>query len=189
VRGLLAIACLVLAGLAACSKSAPPPAPQRTLAEAREIVLKLFAELDGFTIEKQTEVGLDGHPAVRMEGEWKFGGQRRRGVIYVVDHPAVFNVIHYTAPDENGLFDGTLPVFQAIVKSMKPVQYAGPIQVTEQGDEKILRSADLLLEFRYPSSWVYTLDEVNRALVLSGPREDAAWMATVNFSVINKGGG
>jgi hypothetical protein len=159
---------------------------RHTLAWAREIVLSVFGELDGFKLEKQLEVGLCGYPAVRMEATWLHGGQRRRGIIYVVDLPSLFVVIHYTAPDENQLFEAGYPVFQSVLKKLKVVRYAGSLTVVKQADEKVLRSPDLQLEIRYPATWVYSLDEVNRAIVLSGPRSEPTWLTTINFSVINK---
>jgi len=181
---------LVLAGAVSCSDSQPPhPEEQedrRTLARAREITLGVFRELDGFKLEKQLEVGICGYPAVRMEATWLHGGQRRRGIIYVVDLPALFAVIHYTAPDENQLFEAGYPVFQNVLKKLKVVRYAGSLTVVKQADEKVMRSPDLQLEIRYPGNWVYSLDEVNRAIVLSGPRSEPTWLTTINFSVINK---
>jgi hypothetical protein len=114
------------------------------------------------------------------------GGQRRRGIIYVVGLPSLFVVIHYTAPDENQLFEAGYPIFQAVLKKLKVVRYAGSLTVVKQGDEKVMRSPDLQLEIRYPAVWVYSLDEVNRAIVLSGPRSEPTWLTTINFSVINK---
>ena len=175
---------------ASCSDSQPPrkeeQGDQRTLARAREITLGVFRELDGFKLEKQLEVGICGYPAVRMEATWLHGGQRRRGIIYVVDLPALFAVIHYTAPDENQLFEAGYPVFQNVLKKLKVVRYAGSLTVVKQGEDKIMRSPDLQLEIRYPANWVYSLDEVNRAIVLSGPRSEPTWLTTINFSVINK---
>jgi hypothetical protein len=159
---------------------------QRTLARAREITLSVFRELDEFKLEKQLEVGLCGYPGVRMEATWLHGGQRRRGIIYVVDLPALFAVIHYTAPDENQLFEAGYPVFQTVLKKLKVVRYAGSLTVVKQAAEKVMRSPDLRLEIRYPADWVYSLDEVNRAIVLSGPRSEPTWLTTINFSVINK---
>ena len=159
---------------------------RRTLALAREITLGVFKELDGFNLEKQLEVGICGYPAVRMEATWLHGGQRRRGIIYVVDLPSLFAVIHYTAPDENQLFEAGYPVFQNVLKKLKVVRYAGSLTVVKQAEEKVMRSPDLQLEIRYPASWVYSLDEVNRAIVLSGPRSEHTWLTTINFSVINK---
>jgi hypothetical protein len=169
-----------------CGEEPKKPPPPRTLAEAREITLRMFRELDGFTLDKQLEVGISGHPAVRMEGSWNHAGQKRRGIIYVVDHPTVFNVIHYTAPDENGLFEAGYPGFQKMVKSVKAITWTDSLSVTEEAEEKIMRSADLQLEIHYPLSWVYALDEVNRAVVFSGPRNEPTWLTTVNFSVISK---
>jgi hypothetical protein len=171
-----------------CYCDSPGKDKPRTLAEAREITLNLFRELDGFRLEKQTEVGMSGHSAVRMEASWKHGGQRRRGIIYIVDHPNLFNVIHYTAPSENNIFDAGYPEFQRIVRNVKSVPYTGKLTVEEEGEEKIMRSSDLQLEIRYPSNWVYSLDEVNRAIVFSGPRSGATWLTTINFSVIQKWG-
>jgi hypothetical protein len=169
-----------------CYCDSPGKDRPRTLAEAREIALNLFRELDAFRLEKQTEVGLSGHPAVRMEASWKHGGQRRRGIIYIVDHPNLFNVIHYTAPSENNIFDAGYPEFQRVVRNIKSVPYTGKLTVEEEGEEKVMRSSDLQLEIRYPSAWVYSLDEVNRAIVFSGPRSGATWLTTINFSVIQK---
>lgn len=178
------------AGAVACSDQQPPRSEkkgdQRTLARAREITLSVFRELDGFKLEKQLEVGLCGYPAVRMEAVWLHGGQHRRGIIYVVDLPSLFAVIHYTAPDENQLFEAGYPVFQNVLKKLKVVRYAGSLTVVKQADEKVMRSPDLQMEIRYPAEWVYSLDEVNRAVVLSGPRSDPTWLTTINFSVINK---
>jgi hypothetical protein len=104
----------------------------------------------------------------------------------VVDLPSLFAVIHYTAPDENQLFEAGYPVFQNLLKKLKVVRYAGSLTVVKQADEKVMRSPDLQLEIRYPASWVYSLDEVNRAMVLSGPRSEPTWLTTISFSVINK---
>ncbi len=176
--------------MVSCSDQKPSesvePGNQRTLARAREITLSVFRELDEFKLEKQLEVGLCGYPAVRMEATWLHGGQQRRGIIYVVDLPSLFVVIHYTAPDENQLFEAGYPVFQTVLKKLKVVRYAGSLTVVKQGDEKVMRSPDLQLEIRYPAAWVYSLDEVNRAIVLSGPRSEPTWLTTINFSVINK---
>lgn len=171
-----------------CYCDSPGKDKPRTLAEAREITLNLFRELDGFRLEKQTEVGLSGNPAVRMEASWRHGGQRRRGIIYIIDHPNLFNVIHYTAPSENNIFDAGYPEFQQVVRNIKSVPYTGKLTVEQEGQEKVMRSSDLQLEIRYPSSWVYSLDEVNRAIVFSGPRSGATWLTTINFSVIQKWG-
>jgi hypothetical protein len=189
---LLSILILSIAGgaVASCSDSHPPRKEERddlrTLARAREITLGVFRELDGFKLEKQLEVGICGYPAVRMEATWLHGGQRRRGIIYVVDLPTLFAVIHYTAPDENQLFEAGYPVFQNVLKKLKVVRYAGSLTVVKQAEEKVMRSPDLQLEIRYPATWVYSLDEVNRAIVLSGPRSEPTWLTTINFSVINK---
>lgn len=189
---LLSILILSVAGGAgvSCSDSQPPRKEERddlrTLARAREITLGVFRELDGFKLEKQLEVGICGYPAVRMEATWLHGGQRRRGIIYVVDLPTLFAVIHYTAPDENQLFEAGYPVFQNVLKKLKVVRYAGSLTVVKQAEEKVMRSPDLQLEIRYPATWVYSLDEVNRAIVLSGPRSEPTWLTTINFSVINK---
>jgi hypothetical protein len=189
---LLSIMILSVAGLVgvSCSDSQPPRKEEqgdlRTLARAREITLGVFRELDGFKLEKQLEVGICGYPAVRMEATWLHGGQRRRGIIYVVDLPSLFAVIHYTAPDENQLFEAGYPVFQNVLKKLKVVRYAGSLTVVKQAEEKVMRSPDLQLEIRYPAAWVYSLDEVNRAIVLSGPRSEPTWLTTINFSVINK---
>ncbi len=191
-RTYLLVALLALGGvwlcLTGCDCNSPGKQPPRTLAEAREIALELFRELDSFKLEKQTEVGLAGHPAVRMEASWKHGGQRRLGIIYVVDHPNLFNVIHYTAPSDNNIFDAGYPEFQRVVRSIKSVPFTGKLTVVADGEDKVMRSADLQLEIRYPVSWVYSLDEVNRAIVFSGPRSGATWLTTINFSVIQKWG-
>jgi hypothetical protein len=189
---LFSILFLPIAGVAvvSCSDSQPPSKEERddlrTLARAREITLGVFRELDGFKLEKQLEVGICGYPAVRMEATWLHGGQRRRGIIYVVDLPSLFAVIHYTAPEENQLFEAGYPVFQSVLKKLKVVRYAGSLTVVKQAEEKVMRSPDLQLEIRYPAAWVYSLDEVNRAIVLSGPRSEPTWLTTINFSVINK---
>jgi hypothetical protein len=190
IRLLVCWSVLSAVGLAVsgCYCDSPGKDRPRTLAEAREITLNLFRELDAFRLEKQTEVGLSGHSAVRMEASWKHGGQRRRGIIYIVDHPNLFNVIHYTAPSENNIFDAGYPEFQRVVRNLKSVPYTGKLTVEEEGEEKIIRSSDLQLEIRYPSNWVYSLDEVNRAIVFSGPRSGATWLTTINFSVIQKWG-
>jgi hypothetical protein len=186
---ILILSVLVGAGVS-CSDNQPPRPEERedrrTLARAREITLGVFRELDAFKLEKQLEVGICGYPAVRMEATWLHGGQRRRGIIYVVDLPALFAVIHYTAPDENQMFEAGYPVFQNVLKKLKVVRYAGSLTVVKQTDEKVMRSPDLQLEIRYPANWVYSLDEVNRAIVLSGPRSEPTWLTTINFSVINK---
>lgn len=180
----LAWLCLLLAAGCDCSSSGEKR--PRRLAEAREITLDLFRELDSFKLEKQTEVGLNGHPAVRMEASWRHGGQRRKGIIYIVDHPNLFNVIHYTAPSDNNIFEAGYPEFQRVVRNIKSVPYTGKLTVVADGEDKVMRSADLQLEIRYPANWVYSLDEVNRAIVLSGPRSGATWLTTINFSVIRK---
>ena len=185
-RYLLLVA-LIGGGIGCDCGSADKEKP-RSLTEAREITLQLFKELDAFKLEKQTEVGLNGHSAVRMEASWKHGGQRRQGIIYVVDHPNLFNVIHYTAPSDNNIFEAGYPEFQRVVRSIKAVPFTGKLSVTMDGEDKLMRSADLQLEVRYPASWVYSLDEVNRAIVLSGPRSGATWLTTINFSVIQKWG-
>jgi hypothetical protein len=180
---LFSILFLPIAGVAvvSCSDSQPPSKEERddlrTLARAREITLGVFRELDGFKLEKQLEVGICGYPAVRMEATWLHGGQRRRGIIYVVDLPSLFAVIHYTAPEENQLFEAGYPVFQSVLKKLKVVRYAGSLTVVKQAEEKVMRSPDLQLEIRYPAAWVYSLDEVNRAIVLSGPRRERAHLA------------
>jgi len=189
-RHLILAAILVLGGAggwAGCSESRPPQTPKpRTLAEAREIVLDLFRELDGFELQKQLEVGLGGRPAVRMEAVWKYDGQARRGIIYVVDNPNLFNVIHYTAPSDNNVFEAGYPEFQRVIRNLKSVPYTGKLRVEEDGEHKVMRSPDLQLAIRYPSSWVYSLDEVNRAVVFSGPRSGPTWLTTISFSVVAK---
>jgi len=186
---LLAVAIILGGGLlgSACSEEQPRKEEKpRTLAEAREIVLNLFKELDGFELVKQMEVGLGGHPGVRMEAVWRHEGQDRRGIIYVVDNPNLFNVIHYTAPSENNIFDAGYPEFQRVIRALKSVPFTGKLRVTQEGEDKIMQSPDLQLEIRYPAAWVYTLDEVNRAIVLSGPRRGPTWLTTINFSVVQK---
>lgn len=180
---LLYAACLLAAG---CSDPPAPPAPKRTLAEARQIALDLFRELDDFELVKQREVGLAGRPAVRMEARWRHAGQDRRGIIYVVDHPALFNVIHFTSPAEPDVFDLGYPVFTEMIKSIKVIRYTGGLVVEQRGEDKILKSPDLQLQIRFPGDWGYSLDEVNRALVFSGPRDDPTWLTTISFSVIHK---
>ncbi len=176
-----------LAGSAAGCTAEPESARRiRSLAEARRIALDLFRELDGFELVKQREVGLAGRPAVRMEARWNHAGQRRQGIIYLVDHPELFNVIHFTAPADEGMFEDGYPVFQQMLKSLRVIRHGGPLTVAERGEQKVLRSPDLQLEIRYPASWVYSLDEVNRALVFSGPRGEPTWLTTVSFSVIDK---
>jgi hypothetical protein len=172
--------------LSACSHEEKKPPKPRSLSEVREIVLDKFRELDGFKLEKQLEVGVVGHPAVRMEGFWKQAGRKRRGIVYIVDFPTVFNVIHYTAPEDNGLFEAGYPGFQKVLKSIKPITWSGPLEVVEAKGEKVMHNGDLQLEIHYPSDWVYSLDEVNRAVVFSGPRNSPTWLTTVNFSVVNK---
>ena len=49
-----------------------------------------------------------------------------------------------------------------------------------------MRSPDLQLQIHFPASWVYSLDEVNRAIVFSGARNEPTWLTTISFSVINK---
>ncbi len=169
-----------------CSKGLEPDQQPRTLAQARQVALDLFKHLDGFIIEKQAEESLAGRPAVRMEALWTHDGEKRRGVIYVVDQPALFNEIHYTAPIEPEVFNAGFAVFQKVLKNLKAVSDISTLTVNEQGDEKVMLSPDLQLEIHYPSTWVYSLDDVNRALVLSGPHGEPAWMTTINFSVINK---
>lgn len=187
--GAMLLLCLPGMILDGCHKSAPeaPPAA-RTLAEARQKVLDLFGELDGFTLEKQLEVGLAGCPAVRMEAAFLHQGQRQRAIVYVVDHPQLFNVVSFISPADEEFFNAGYDVFQKMLRALKVDRVSGHQTVTEAGEEKILRSPDLQLEIRYPASWVYTRDEVNRALVFSGPREEPSWLTTVNFSVINKWG-
>ena len=188
-RNLFSIALLVtsLIGVTTgCSRGGEPDQQPRTLAQARQIALDLFKHLDGFTLEKQAEENLAGRPAVRMEALWTHDGEKRRGVIYIIDQPALFNEIHYTAPIEPEVFDAGFGVFQKLLKNIKVVSDASTLTVNEQGDEKVMISPDLQLEIHYPSSWVYSLDDVNRALVFSGPHGEPTWMTTINFSVINK---
>jgi hypothetical protein len=187
-HGILPVIAIVLAAwFSACTTDAPAPEPKpRTLPEARQIALDLFRELDGFELLKQREVGLAGRPAVRMEAHWKHDGQERQGIIYVVDHPAMFNVILFTAPAEEGMFEAGYPVFQDMLKNLRVIQHSGPLNVVEEKDYKVLRSPELQLAIRYPRDWVYTLDSVNRALVFSGPKTDPSWLSTVSFSVIHK---
>jgi hypothetical protein len=171
---------------ASCSRSGEPDQQPRTLTQARQIALDLFKHLDGFTLEKQAEESLAGRPAVRMDALWTHDGEKRRGVIYIIDQPSLFNEIHYTAPIEQEVFDPGFAVFQKLLKTLKTVSDASTLTVNEQGDEKVMISPDLQLEIHYPSSWVYSLDDVNRALVFSGPHGEPTWMTTINFSVINK---
>jgi hypothetical protein len=177
---------LAMALLAGCSTQAPPEPKKRTLAEARQIALGLFGQLDKFELVKQREVGLAGRPAVRMEASWEHAGQKRQGILYVLDHPNLFNVLVFTAPEEGDMFEAGYPVFQEMIKSLRIIRHLGPLTVKEEGGSKVLRSPELQLEIRYPADWVYSLDDVNRALVFSGPRESPAWLTTVSFSVINK---
>jgi hypothetical protein len=183
---LTSVLCIGCLSWVSCDTEPPPEPKKRTLAEARQIVLTLFRELDGFELEKQREVGLAGRPAVRMEASWSHAGQKRRGILYVVDHPALFNVIHYTAPAGEGLFDTGYPVFIEMMRTIRVIRHGGPLSVALEGDKKVMRSPELQLEIRYPSKWVYTLDEVNRSLVFSGPRDAPTWLTTMSFSVINK---
>jgi hypothetical protein len=183
---LIAMLVTILSGItSSCSRGSEPDQQPRTLAQARQIAIDLFKHLDGFTLEKQAEESLAGRPAVRMEALWTHDGEKRRGVIYIIDQPALFNEIHYTAPIETEVFDAGLVVFQKLLKSIKVVSDASTLTVNEQGDEKVMISPDLQLEIHYPSSWVYSLDDVNRALVFSGPHGEPTWMTTINFSVIN----
>ncbi len=176
---------MVLFLASACTKPLIPP-KERSLAEARQKVLALFSQLDGFEMEKQREVGLLGRAAVRMEAHWNHAGQMRRGIIYVVDHPKLFNVIHYTAPDDNNLFEAGYPAFQTMLKDLEIMDGVGTLTVTEHEGHKLMRSPDLQLAIRYPNDWVYSLDELNRAVVFSGPREEPTWLTTVSFSIIDK---
>ncbi|MBN2498552.1 MAG: hypothetical protein JXR96_28435 [Deltaproteobacteria bacterium] len=182
-------ACLGAAAilLAACTSERPAPAAKpRSLPEARRIALDLFEELDGFELVKQREVGLAGQPAVRMEARWKHEGQPRRGIIYVVEQARLFNVIHYTAPADEDLFEDGYEVFSRMLKELKAQSLDGALKVERAGEVNVLRSPELQLEIRYPGDWVYSLDEVNRALVFSGPREEPTWLTTVSFSIIEK---
>jgi len=178
---------LLLSCSAGCSDPpVPRAAPKRTLAEARQIALDLFRELDGFELVKQREVGLAGRPAVRMEARWRHAGQDMRGIIYVIDNPSLFNVIHFTSPADPDVFDVGYPVFTEMIKSLKVIRHAGSMAVEQQADHKVLESADLQLQIRYPNDWGYSLDEINRALVFSGPRDDPTWLTTISFSLIHK---
>jgi len=168
----------------ACQEEKPPV--PRSMGQVREIVLERFQELDGFKLDKQTEVGLGAHSALRMEGSWTHEGQPRRGIIYVIDHPQVFNIVHYTAPLENDLFKAGQRQFQEILRGLRSFRAQGPVSVSERDGEKVMRNPDLQLEIRYPADWAYTLDEVNRAVVFSGPKNDPAWLTTVSFSVVHK---
>lgn len=185
VLGILGVVLLVWLSLG-CTSSPKPEPHKRTLAQARQIALTIFKQLDGFELVKQREVGLAGRPAVRMEASWLHSGQARRGIIYIVDHPALFNVIHFTAPDDPDVFDAGYSVFSKMMKSIRVIHCTGAMQVNKHGSDKVLRSPDLQLEIHFPSDWVYSMDEVNRALVLSGPRNSPTWLSTVSFSVINK---
>lgn len=179
----LVVAALILVG---CSSTPKPEPHKRTLAEARQIALDFFQQLDGFELLKQREVGLAGRPAVRMEASWLHSGQPRRAIIYILDHPAMFNVIHFTSPDDPDVYDAGYDVFSKMIKSIKLIDITGMMQVQKMDGEKVLRSPDLQLEIHFPSDWVYSMDDVNRALVLSGPRDSSTWLTTVSFSVINK---
>jgi hypothetical protein len=182
------VAMSILIATGACSDPPPKPKKPRSLIEARAIVLKTFKELDGFKLTSQKEIGLGGHPGVRMDAVWKHEGRPRRGIIYLVDSPELFNVIHYTAPDEDGIFEVGYPEFQQMIKSLKSISDGHDLVVVTKDDQKIMRSPDLLLEIHYPARWEYSLDEVNRAIVFSGPREKPTWLTTVSFSAVQKWG-
>lgn len=177
----------VLAGpLAGGCQQKQPAAQPRTMSEARQIVLGLYRQLDGFKLERQRQAGLAGLPALRMEAVWLHDGKKRRGIIYLLEQQPWFNVITYTAPEDNGLFESGYPAFQKMLRRLKPIKWAGPLQVKQEGGEKIMRNADLQLEIHYPADWVYSFDEINRALVFSGPSQQPTWLTTVSFAVVQK---
>jgi hypothetical protein len=188
-RRIIVLGCAGLLPAAACTEPPQPQPPERTLAQARQIALELFEQLDGFELVKQREVGLAGRPAVRMEARWQHEGQPRRGIIYVVDHPALFNVIHYTAPQEEQMYRAGYPVFEQMMKHLRVIQHTGALEVVDDGEHRRMLSPELQLEIRFPADWVYAFDEVNRALVFSGPRDRPSWMSTISFSVIHKWAG
>jgi len=178
-------AALLVLLLAGCSREQPAPRP-RTMAEARKIVLALYGQLDGFKLERQLEANLAGLPALRMEAVWLHEGHKRRGIIYLLEQKSWFNVIAYTAPEDNGLFESGYPAFQKMLRRLKPIDWVGPLQVKEEGGEKVMRNADLQLEIHYPADWVYSFDDVNRALVFSGPSQEPTWLTTVSFAVVQR---
>jgi hypothetical protein len=170
--------------VAACEEDPLPK--ERSLTQARQIVLGMFKQLDGFELQKQRELNLHGRAAVRMEASWNHAGSARQGIIYVIDNPELFNVVHYTAPAEAGIFQQGYVFFERMISTLRSVKHLGSQVVSEHDDEKILRSFDLQLEIHYPNQWNYSMDTVNRALVFSGPRDEVTWLTTINFSIISK---
>ena len=158
----------------------------RTLDMARDITLSVFREMERFVLEKQLQLGLNGQNAFRLEASWTADGEARRGVIYVIEQPTLFHVVYYNAPAKGDLYDAGIEAFQRMLSTLRPSAYAGPLQVVQDGAERTLRCAELMMELRFPSSWVYALDEVNRAIVFSGPKNEPSWLTTVNISVIRK---
>lgn len=180
----LAVVVLLVSGCTRCVSEKQLQA--RTLIQAREMVLDLFGKMEGFELTKQLEVDVAGARAVRMEGSWKQDERNRRCIIMLVDNPGVFNVIHYTAPSANNLFEAGVDVFEQVVQQLKSVPFTNQLEVIQESDHQRMRSSDLQLEIRYPSGWIYTLDEDNQAVVLSGPKDQPTWLTTITFSVIHK---
>lgn len=159
---------------------------ERDVAQARDIVLGRFQELDGFSIKKEEPIELLGRKALDIETGFLYQGQPHMARLCLIDNLALVVVLYYTAPLENQIYEKYFQVFEEVKKSLKTVITAGPMIVREEAENKVLISSDLQLEFRYPKHWTYTLDAVNHSLVLSGPRNESSWLSTINFSVIVK---
>ncbi len=158
----------------------------RTLDQAREITLTVFREMERFVVDEQLGLNLNGHNAVRLEASWIAEGEKRRGVIYIIEQPTLFHVVYYNAPAKDDLYEAGIAAFQRMLSTLRPSAHIGPLQVLPDGSERILRSAELMMELRFPAPWVYALDEINRAIVFSGPKNEPSWLTTVNISVIRK---
>jgi hypothetical protein len=181
---LLASVCFV--GISWCSCNKHTQVHKRTLADARSVVIDIFSKLDDFELVKQRELTLASCPAICMEGTWTHTDGKRYVIIYVVENNLLFNVIYYTTPSDSGLFEAGYPAFGLILKKLRVINHLGPLTVLEKSNEKVMRSGELQLEIHFPHTWVYVLDNVNRAVIFSGPRENTSWLTTVTFSVVNK---
>ncbi len=176
----------VALALLLCCCSGEQKSPGRTMQQARDVVVELYGQMDGFKLEKQLSASLAGLPALRMEATWNYEGQPRRGIIYLIERPFWYNVICYSAPVENSLFELGYPVFQDVLRKLEPSRWVGKLTVEKKDGYNVMRNPDLQLTITYPEQWEYTLDETNRALVLSGPRRQPSWLTTIAFSLVKK---
>ena len=175
----------VLAATCVCCQGGEPNTG-RTMQQAKDVVLELYGRMDGFKLEKQLSASLAGLPALRMEASWNYEGQPRRGILYLLERPFWYNVICYSAPVENGLFELGYPVFQQVLRTLEPSRWVGKLTVEKKEGRNVMRNPDLQLTITYPHDWEYTMDDANRALVLSGPRKQPSWLTTIAFSLVKK---